>query len=135
MNENIENTAAEPSLSEVLQIRRDKLSALVAAGRDPFEKVRFDFDAYTKDIKDNFDEMDGKTVRIAGRMMSRRDMGKANFIDIMDASGRIQCYVRINDVGEETFDEYRKWDIGDIVGISARCSAPAAARSPYTFMR
>ena len=118
MNENIENTAAEPSLSEVLQIRRDKLSALVAAGRDPFEKVRFDFDAYTKDIKDNFDEMDGKTVRIAGRMMSRRDMGKANFIDIMDASGRIQCYVRINDVGEETFDEYRKWDIGDIVGIS-----------------
>ena len=118
MNENIENTAAEPSLSEVLQIRRDKLSALVAAGRDPFEKVRFDFDAYTKDIKDNFDEMEGKTVRIAGRMMSRRDMGKANFIDIMDASGRIQCYVRINDVGEETFDEYRKWDIGDIVGIS-----------------
>ena len=118
MNENIENTAAEPSLSEVLQIRRDKLSALVAAGRDPFEKVRFDFDAYTKDIKDNFDEMEGKTVRIAGRMMSRRDMGKANFIDIMDASGRIQCYVRINDIGEETFDEYRKWDIGDIVGIS-----------------
>ena len=118
MNENIENAAAEPSLSEVLQIRRDKLSALVAAGRDPFEKVRFDFDAYTKDIKDNFDEMEGKTVRIAGRMMSRRDMGKANFIDIMDASGRIQCYVRINDVGEETFDEYRKWDIGDIVGIS-----------------
>lgn len=104
--------------SEVLQIRRDKLSALVAAGRDPFEKVRFDFDAYTKDIKDNFDEMEGKTVRIAGRMMSRRDMGKANFIDIMDASGRIQCYVRINDIGEETFDEYRKWDIGDIVGIS-----------------
>ena len=118
MNENIENTAAEPSLSEVLQIRRDKLSALVAAGRDPFEKFRFDFDAYTKDIKDNFDEMEGKTVRIAGRMMSRRDMGKANFIDIMDASGRIQCYVRINDIGEETFDEYRKWDIGDIVGIS-----------------
>ena len=118
MNENIENTAAEPSLSEVLQIRRDKLSALVAAGRDPFEKVRFDFDAYTKDIKDNFDEMEGKTVRIAGRMMSRRDMGKANFIDIMDASGKIQCYVRINDIGEETFDEYRKWDIGDIVGIS-----------------
>ena len=118
MNENIENTAAEPSLSEVLQIRRDKLSALVAAGRDPFEKVRFDFDAYTKNIKDNFDEMEGKTVRIAGRMMSRRDMGKANFIDIMDASGRIQCYVRINDIGEETFDEYRKWDIGDIVGIS-----------------
>lgn len=121
MNDNNQNTEAvseEPSLSEVLQIRRDKLKALVEAGKNPFEKVKYDFDTYTDQIRDNFDEMEGKTVRIAGRLMSRRDMGKANFIDIADAHGRIQCYVRINDIGEETFDEYRKWDIGDIIGLS-----------------
>ncbi|MCQ2424126.1 MAG: lysine--tRNA ligase [Clostridia bacterium] len=105
-------------LSEIQRIRREKLDALVAAGDDPFRKVRFDVDAYTTDVRDNFETMEGKSVRMAGRIMSRRDMGKANFIDLMDAKGRIQCYIRINDVGEDVFEQYKKWDIGDIIGIS-----------------
>ena len=114
--ENEEMTAEE--LSEIQRIRREKLDALVAAGDDPFRKVRFDVDAYTTEIRDNFEAMEGKSVRMAGRIMSRRDMGKANFIDLMDAKGRIQCYIRINDVGEDVFEQYKKWDIGDIIGIS-----------------
>ncbi|MBQ9121761.1 MAG: lysine--tRNA ligase [Clostridia bacterium] len=122
-NEVVQNTVEAPAeeaeqLADLLQIRRDKLAALVEAGKNPFEKVRFDFDTYTADIKDKFEELEGKTVKIAGRIMSRRDMGKANFIDLMDGKGRIQCYIRINDVGEDVFEEYKKWDIGDIVGIT-----------------
>ncbi|MBQ8393595.1 MAG: lysine--tRNA ligase [Clostridia bacterium] len=121
MQENInntENTVEEVELSEILQIRRDKLTSLCESGNNPFEKVKYDVDAYTTDIVERFDEYEGKTVKIAGRLMSRRDMGKANFIDILDGKGRIQCYIRINDVGEDTFEQYKKWDIGDIVGIS-----------------
>ncbi len=124
MNENITHNEAlselenEESLAEVLAIRRQKLAALVESGNDPFLKVKFDFDAYTKDIKDNFESYENQTVSIAGRIMSRRDMGKANFIDIADGKGRIQCYIRINDVGEDVFDAYKKWDIGDIIGVT-----------------
>ena len=107
----------EEQLSEVLRIRREKLDVMRAGGFDPYTKVRYDFDAYTADIVENFDEMEGKRVKIAGRIMSRRDMGKANFIDIADGKGRIQCYIRVNDIGEETFEQYKKWDIGDIVGV------------------
>ena len=107
----------EQELSEVLRIRREKLDAMRADGFDPYTKVRYDFDAYTADIVNDFEAMEGKRVRIAGRMMSRRDMGKANFIDVMDGKGRIQCYIRVNDVGEETFEQYKKWDIGDIIGV------------------
>jgi len=105
-------------LSEIQRIRLEKLANLVAEGKNPFEKVKFDFDTYTEEVKNNFEAMEGKTVRMAGRIMSRRDMGKANFIDLMDAKGRIQCYIRINDVGEDVFEQYKKWDIGDIIGIS-----------------
>ena len=115
---NVENVNEELELSEILQIRRDKLTALCEAGNNPFEKVKYDVDTYTVDIVNNFEEYEGKTVKIAGRLMSRRDMGKANFIDVADGKGRIQCYVRINDIGEENFEQYKKWDIGDIVGIS-----------------
>ena len=125
MSEIVNNTELEltpeeeaQQLSEILQIRRDKLSALVEAGQNPFEKVKFDVDTYTDEIKDNFEALENQNVKIAGRIMSRRDMGKANFIDVMDAKGRVQCYIRINDIGEETFEAYKKWDIGDIVGIS-----------------
>lgn len=120
-NENInqsEEIQQTPELSEILRIRRDKLRALCESGQNPYEKVRFEFDTYTLDIINNFDKTEGKTVKLAGRIMSRRDMGKANFIDIADSKGRIQCYIRVNDVGEETFEQYRKWDIGDIVGLS-----------------
>ena len=115
---NVENVSEEVELSEILQIRRDKLAALCEAGNNPFEKVKYDVDTYTVDIVEKFEEYEGKTVKIAGRLMSRRDMGKANFIDVLDGKGRIQCYIRINDIGEENFEQYKKWDIGDIVGIS-----------------
>lgn len=117
VNENIV-LDEEKELNSILQIRRDKLAALKESGNDPFQKVKYDFDTYSVDIKDRFDEYEGKNVKIAGRIMSRRDMGKANFIDVMDGKGRIQCYIRINDIGEECFEQYKKWDIGDIVGVS-----------------
>ncbi|HIX92655.1 MAG TPA: lysine--tRNA ligase [Firmicutes bacterium] len=123
MNEN-ENINAQDltaeELSEILQVRRDKLDALKAAGQDPFQKVKYDFDTYTSDIINNFEAMEGSQVKIAGRMMSRRDMGKANFIDVADGKGRIQCYVRVDDVGEDCFNAFKKWDIGDIIGLSGK---------------
>jgi len=124
MSESININETDPQiedaqeLSEILQIRRDKLTALCEAGQNPYEKVKFDFDTYTSDILCGFESLEGKTVKLAGRMMSRRDMGKANFIDIADAKGRVQCYIRVNDIGEDTFEQYKKWDIGDIVGLS-----------------
>ena len=107
----------EENRSEILQIRRQKLAELKAAGKDPFEIVRYDATHHVAPIRERFEEFEGSDVAIAGRMMSRRDMGKANFIDLADESGRMQVYVRIDDIGEEAFAEYRKWDIGDIIGV------------------
>ena len=107
----------EQDLNSILRIRREKLKELVDAGQNPFEKVKFDFDTYSTQIKDDFENYENKDVAIAGRIMSRRDMGKANFIDVADGKGRIQCYIKIDEVGEEVFEQYKKWDIGDIVGI------------------
>lgn len=112
----LEMTSEE--LSDILRVRREKLSELCDTGANPFEKVRYDFDTYTTDILENFEEYENKDVKIAGRLMSRRDMGKANFINIADGKGNIQCYVRIDDIGEETFRQFKKWDIGDIIGLS-----------------
>ena len=117
-NNNVNEVSEELELSEILQIRRDKLKALCDAGANPVEKVKYDVDTDTSDIIENFEEYEGKTVKIAGRLMSRRDMGKANFIDVADSKGKIQCYIRVNDVGEDVFEQYKKWDIGDIVGFS-----------------
>ena len=119
-NEALEAAEEEVNLTDVFRVRREKLAALVEAGQNPFEKVKYDFDTYTADIHANFEALENTDVRIAGRIMSRRDMGKANFIDVMDGKGRIQCYVRINDVGEETFEQFKKWDIGDIIGVSGK---------------
>ena len=116
----IGEVAEEENTADVFRVRREKLAALTAAGQNPFCKVKYDFDTYTTQITGDFDNYEGKDVRIAGRMMSRRDMGKANFIDVADAKGRIQCYVRINDVGDETFEQFKKWDIGDIIGLSGK---------------
>ena len=107
------------SLSELLQIRRNKLNELMESGQNPYEITRFDVDAHAKEIVDGFDNgFEGRHVSIAGRIMSWRDMGKANFIDIRDDSGRMQVYVRIDDIGEDNFKEFKKWDLGDIVGVS-----------------
>jgi len=114
-NENIETP--EVNVASEIENRRAKLANLVESGKNPFEIMKYDVTAYSADIKANFEAFDGKTVSLAGRIMSRRDMGKANFIDLADGKGRIQCYIRINDVGEDVFADYRKWDIGDIIGI------------------
>ena len=116
---NNENAVETPEVNVASEIenRRAKLANLIESGKNPFEIMKYDVTAYSADIKANFEEWDGKTVSLAGRIMSRRDMGKANFIDLADGKGRIQCYIRINDVGEDVFADYRKWDIGDIIGI------------------
>ena len=120
MNEERNNQpqAAEPSLSEILQVRRDKLKALQDAGRNPFEQTRFARSAYSTDIKNDFEAYDGKTLQAAGRIMSKRGMGKAIFCDIQDDRGQIQLYVRKDAVSEQEFADFRKYDIGDIIGVS-----------------
>ncbi len=113
-----QNTAAvEQDLSEILQVRRDKLAALRAKGRDPFQETKFDVTHHAQDIKDNFDALEGSEVRIAGRLMSKRGMGKVSFCDLQDKSGRIQLYARKDEMDEEGYNRFKKYDIGDIVGI------------------
>ena len=116
-----ENTNAprqeEQSLSELLQIRRDKLKDLQDAGMDPFQQTKYSVTAHSQEIKDNFETMEGQTVSVAGRLMSKRGMGKAMFCDLQDVQGRIQLYVRIDELGEEPFARFKKVDIGDIVGV------------------
>ena len=107
----------QEDLTEVLRVRREKLSKLQEMGRDPFVQSRYDRTNYSKDIKDNFEEMEGKVVKIAGRIMSKRLQGKAGFIDIQDQEGRIQCYVRKDRIGEEEYDIFKTYDIGDIIGL------------------
>ena len=111
-----EQTAEE--LHELKRIRREKLAELQQAGADPFQQVRFERDHHTVDIHEHFDELEGKTVRLAGRMMSKRIMGKASFSDLSDRYGRLQLYIKRDNVGDETYKGYKKFDIGDIIGVS-----------------
>lgn len=118
INSQTQNTQKEEQdISELLKIRREKLAELVDSGKNPFEITKYDFNAYAKDIKENYESYEGKTVRVAGRMMSRRIMGKASFADLRDGSDRIQSYVRRDDVGTDDYADFKKWDIGDIIGI------------------
>ena len=110
---------AELDLNEILQVRRDKLKALKEAGKDPFEKVRYDRDAYSQDIKDNYADYEGKTVGVAGRLISKRIMGKASFAVILDGKGTIQSYLSINDLGDE-YLSFKEYDIGDIIGLKGK---------------
>ena len=113
------NPQAQPelSLSEQTRVRREKLAALQQAGQDPFEITRFDWDATSQRIKDNFDAMEGKPVKVAGRLMSKRGMGKVSFCDLQDRDGRIQLYARQDEMDEEVYQKFKKFDIGDIVGV------------------
>lgn len=104
-------------MSAFLKVRREKLDALKAEGKNPFEITTFDVDAYAKDINEQFDDYEGKMVSIAGRIMSKRGMGKAGFIDIQDNTGRIQSYVRKDHVGDDAYAWFKKYDIGDIIGV------------------
>lgn len=112
-----ENNNTVQDLSELLQVRRDKLSALIEEGKNPYEITKFNFDAYAADIKADFEEFDGKTVKIAGRLMSKRVMGKASFASVQDTTGPVQLYVRRDDIGLDEYAAFKKFDIGDIVGI------------------
>lgn len=108
----------EEQLSEQHRIRIEKLAELKANGKNPYEITKFPVSILNKQIRDDFDKLENETVSVAGRITSWRDMGKANFIDIRDSSDRMQVYVRIDDVGEDSFKEFKKWDLGDIVGVT-----------------
>ncbi len=107
----------EQDLNQLLKVRREKLANLQAAGKDPFVQTKYDVTHHSTDIKENYAELEGKTVRIAGRIMSKRVMGKASFCNIQDLPGNIQCYVARDDIGEESYADFKKYDVGDIVGI------------------
>ncbi len=109
--------AQEQDLSEILKVRREKLAALRAEGRDPFQQTRFDVSHHAQDIKDHFDELEGIEVTVGGRLMSKRGMGKVSFCDLQDKSGRIQIYARKDEMDEEEYNRFKKYDIGDIVGV------------------
>ena len=118
MSEKNTNDTQKQELSELLQIRRDKLTAFQQEGRDPFCRTRFVRSAYSEEIKADYDTFDGKDVEVAGRIMSKRGMGKAIFCHIKDDRGQIQLYVRKDDLTEQEFADFRKYDIGDIIGVS-----------------
>ena len=112
-----ENKNDTENLGELLKIRRDKLTALQEAGQDPFQITKFEKKNNTQEIRDNFEAMEEKPVQIAGRLMSKRVMGKVTFCDLQDREGRVQLYVRRDEVGEEPYKTFKKYDIGDIVGV------------------
>ena len=117
MAEEKKNQPREESLTDVVKIRREKLAQLQSEGQDPFQQTRFDWDATSGQIKENFDAMEGKAVKVAGRLMSKRGMGKVSFCDLQDRDGRIQLYARQDEMDEEVYKKFKKYDIGDIVGV------------------
>ena len=117
-NQNLQNQDSEEALIEQAKIRREKLAKLISEGKNPYEQVKYPVSVHSQEIKDNFEKYEGQTVRMAGRMMSRRIMGKASFSHIADKSGSIQIYVTRQDIGEENYFSYKKdYDIGDIFGF------------------
>ena len=112
-----QNNTQEPDLNQLRKVRREKLAELQTNGKDPFVITKYDQTHHSQEIKDNFEELEGKTVSIAGRMMSKRVMGKASFCNVQDLQGNIQSYVARDCIGEEAYKEFKRMDIGDIVGI------------------
>ena len=114
-----ENKAAAPQqdLNEILKVRREKLKTLQESGKDPFEITKYDATHHSQEVKDNFDTLEGQKVKVAGRIMSKRVMGKASFCNIADLQGNIQSYVARDSIGEDNYKEFKKYDVGDIVGI------------------
>lgn len=108
----------EQDVNQLLKVRREKLAALQEAGKDPFKITKFDVTHHSKEIKDNFDQLEGKSVTVAGRIMSKRVMGKASFCNVQDLEGNIQSYVARDSIGEESYADFKKYDVGDIVGIT-----------------
>ena len=114
---NNQQAAPEQDLNQQRKVRREKLAALQAEGQDPFQQTRFDWDVTSQQIKDNFDAMEGQAVKVAGRLMSKRGMGKVSFCDLQDRDGRIQLYARQDEMDEAVYKKFKKYDIGDIVGV------------------
>ena len=112
-----EQKKQEQDLNQLLKVRREKLADLQANGKDPFKIVKYDVTHHSQEVKDKFDELEGKSVTIAGRMMSKRVMGKASFCHVQDLQGTIQSYVARDSIGEEPYKEFKKLDVGDIIGI------------------
>ena len=108
----------EQDVNQLLKVRHEKLAALQEAGKDPFQITKFDVTHHSQEVKDNFDALEGKSVTIAGRMMFKRVMGKASFCNVQDLKGNIQCYVARDSIGEEPYADFKKYDVGDILGIS-----------------
>ena len=115
--QNQQKKQQEPDLNQLLKVRREKLAELQAAGKDPFQITKYDVTVHSTDVKDDYSQWEGKEVSIAGRMMSKRVMGKASFCNVQDLKGDIQCYVARDDLGEEAYKEFKRMDIGDIVGV------------------
>ena len=111
---------AQQDLNQLLKIRREKLAELQAAGADPFRETRYDVTHHSEEIRENFDVLEGQEVSIAGRLMSKRVMGKASFCNVQDLKGSMQCYVARDDIGEDSYKGFKKMDIGDIVGVCGR---------------
>ena len=116
-NRNQQNAAPQVSIGDQIKVRREKLAQLQAEGMDPFAITRFVSTTTAQEIKDHFDEMEGKPVSIAGRLMSKRGMGKVSFCDLQDKTGRIQLYARKDEMDEAEYNRFKKYDIGDIVGV------------------
>ena len=116
-NQNKNANAKEQDIHQLLKVRREKLAELQTEGRDPFQITKYDQTAHSADIKDHYAEYDGKEVSIAGRIMSKRVMGKASFCNVQDLKGNIQCYVCRDDLGEDSYKDFKRMDIGDIVGV------------------
>ncbi len=115
---NNQNKNQQQDINQLLKVRREKLAALQEAGKDPFQITKFDVTHHSQEVKDNFDALEGTRVTIAGRMMFKRVMGKASFCNIQDLKGDIQCYVARDSIGEESYADFKKYDVGDILGIS-----------------
>ena len=117
MDERTNSQEQAQDLSEILRVRREKLSNLQNEGRDPFQETKFVVSHHAQEIKDSFDALEGQEVTVAGRLMSKRGMGKVSFCDLQDKSGRIQLYARKDEMDEEDYNRFKKYDIGDIVGV------------------
>ena len=118
--QNNANGGQQQDLNQLLKVRREKLQELQDNGKDPFVITKYDVTHHSTDIKDNFEEMEGKDVTIAGRMMFKRVMGKASFCNLQDLKGNIQAYVARDSIGEDSYKDFKKYDVGDILGIKGK---------------
>ena len=119
MADNNQNNQQQ-DLNQLLKVRREKLADLQAQGKDPFVITKYDVTHHSKEVKDNFEELEGKNVSIAGRIMSKRVMGKASFCNVQDLKGNIQSYVARDSIGEDCYKDFKKYDVGDIIGIKGQ---------------